>query len=136
MIHLDADIAPDLGRAEDCVDPPAWSDGVRQEVRDWLGGRKPDNVVVTVPCLRTETWVYAALVKRPFADLECNPTVDDYLARIGLQAPSRRGKHRKRVHRYRQTAPKVAARFDRVCGLCAEARRFKTRITQVADERG
>ena len=135
VIHLDADVAPDLDLAKRCVSAARWSNVVRRQVKAWLGGKTPPDVVITVPCLRTETWIHAALVRPPLGNLECNPDVDQSLVRVGLQTYSRRGKNRKKAGRYKQIAPKVASGFDRVRSLCAEAERFKTAVEIIAQKR-
>jgi hypothetical protein len=128
VIHADADIADDLGLAGPCRRPSKYAAAVSRQVRAWCTPPIPKNVIFAVPCLRIETWIYAALAKRSLANLECNPDVDDYLARRGLQS---RGRHRKHTHKYRQAARRVAANFDRVAARCGEARRFQNQLKKI-----
>ncbi|MBU0516091.1 MAG: hypothetical protein KJ621_15115, partial [Proteobacteria bacterium] len=128
VIHVDADIADDLDLRLRCRSAARFAGAVRGRVRSWCRPPIPKNVVFAVPCLRTETWIHAALARRPLANIECNPGVDEALADMGLQS---RGRHRKRTDKYRRASRRVAANFDRVARRCGEARRFQQRLETI-----
>lgn len=132
VIHVDADIADDLNLHLRCRSAARFAGAVRGQVRGWCRPPIPDNVVFAVPCLRIETWIHAALARRPLDNLECNPAVDEALADMGLQS---RGRHRKRTEKYRRASRRVAANFDRVAHRCSEARRFQQRLETILHSR-
>jgi hypothetical protein len=76
VVHVDADIAYDkeISRAQTCPTARDTADAVRSTVLGWLGVTRPPNgIVLCVPAMSTEAWVFCALFPsdRMTANIEC-----------------------------------------------------------------
>lgn len=135
VIHLDASIAhnPAINLERPCPPASDTTDALRGLVIQWIGGQLPHNVIVAVPSKTSDAWVCAAFVKGNGL-LECDPEPLERLANVsGLGFQLKRtsdGRIRKPATRQYDIhlAPQVAARFDRVRGICGEAEWFALEV--------
>ncbi|MCD6588466.1 MAG: hypothetical protein J7K88_07940 [Candidatus Fermentibacteraceae bacterium] len=145
IIHLDADVAEkrfsDCGLDSPglpCVSPcPPSGDTVKKLknlLKSWMPGNPLDNrTVICIPSVCTEAWVVTALYGKLNPDIlteiECNETVENYLAgkpaRERLIIPSTL---KKRTERYRASAVKISNNWDMVTEHCSEAKKFEDDI--------
>ena len=139
VIHLDADIASEIGIKEKCnpeVENPAEkvAEAMCDEVKSWFGGKLPDNVIITFPAQRTETWMRVGLVKGANPSVECDNNVENILIKRGKLERNEDGKVAKNTSTYRGLAPEVAANLDRITTTCPEAKRFCGKIRNYCPE--
>jgi hypothetical protein len=131
VIQIDASIArrPGIGLERPCPPASDTTDALRELVRQWIGERVPDNVIVAIPSKTTDAWVCASFVGGDDL-LECDPEPLEHLANVGnlgfrLKQTSDGTVKKPSAKRYEiHLAPQVAACFDQVRNVCGEAERF------------
>ncbi len=132
IIHLDADMAGEVGIKKDCPPPNATTDALRQEIRRWFGrtSRIPQSVVFATPSKSTETWIAAAIEEQSNINLECSTEPWRSLIDNGPLRADAQGKPVKDPNTYRVLADKVGPLFlEKVCAKCSEANRFRGDVT-------
>jgi hypothetical protein len=128
VVCVDASIAhrQEINREAPCPPASATTNGLRELVIGWLGGRLPEDVIVAIPSKTTDAWVCAAIVGGDEL-LECDPEPLERLVDAGglgftLKLTSD-GKVRKpSARRYDlHLAPRVAERSARdVESVCSQ----------------
>jgi hypothetical protein len=132
VIHVDADIAGDheIGVEQPCPPASATTDEIRKVVLGWLDSpAMPPKLVLAIPSKSIEAWVLAALAakhNKAVAGIECiaNPALR--LARKPLKfLRTKDGQPKRDQDVYSDIlGPETAARWDKVCAVCTEAKRF------------
>ncbi|MEW6429394.1 MAG: hypothetical protein AB1568_15325 [Thermodesulfobacteriota bacterium] len=145
LLHLDADVAgeryenanitngsADLPCRQPC--PPAADsvDGLRRVVLSWLeldgDTTPPARWVFCNPSLCSETWLITALYRERepgiMIDIECNQTLEHWLA----NRPIREGRFirsgKKQTSAYRNVESLLTNSWDAICNHCTQAGRF------------
>jgi hypothetical protein len=139
VIAVDATIAHNEAINLERPCPPAsdTTDALRDLVVQWMGCQPPPNVIIVVPSKTPDAWVCAALMGGDNL-LECEPepleklvSVQDLYPPFGFRLKRRPdGRAKKPTSKqYRiHLAPRVAAHFDQVRGICGEAERFAREV--------
>jgi hypothetical protein len=135
VIHVDASIAhnPAINLEQPCPPAPDTTNAWRGLVIQWAGGQLPPNAIIAVPSKTSDAWVCAAIAGGDSL-LECDPEPLERLANVsGLGFQLKRtsdGRIKKPTARQYDIhlASQVAARFDRVRGICGEAERFALEV--------
>lgn len=136
IVHVDADIADELGCRHPCPPASDTTDAVRLRVLEWGGEEAvPDRVVLCVPAQSTETWVIAAIdPDSPFndGDNECKDAEAHLCGRMGPNLVRRRSGGRKGYQKapdaFRAMAPTIRSAWALVETACSEAARFSDEL--------
>jgi hypothetical protein len=139
VIHLDADIASKIGIDEKCnpeVINPAEkvTAAMCKEVQSWFGCPLPENIIITFPAQRTETWMRVGLIRGANPSIECDTNVDNILIKRGFLERGDDGKTAKDTSIYQKRAPEIAANFHKITTTCPEAKRFCGKIRNYCPE--
>ena len=141
VIAMDLDVAIEAG----IENPPKKlgvyeSSRLRDKMKTWLTTKRrptlPTAVVLSTPVMAVEAWIVAAIFPRGSGPEKIKDPAD-WLAKKKKLRRSSNGKAWKELHRYRDFAPIVAQRLERVRRDCAEAdrtaRAIETRRAECGD---
>jgi hypothetical protein len=135
VVAVDIDIAIEAG----ITDPPNdignyETTRMRTTIGEWLKTptrqKLPSAIVVSTPVMALEAWIIAALFPRQSSPDQIINPAQWLVQRQKLRSSPTDGSPWKELHRYREFAPKVAAKIRKVRGRCAEAERTCTLIEQ------
>ena len=131
VIHVDADIAHDrrLDLLKPCPPATDTANAVRAKILKWLGtASTPDGVVLCVPAMATEAWVFCALFPEDqlTEDIECRR---DPAALLTGKKPKLVAKKRRRyvknLDAYKKALPRITTGWKQpIPHLCQEGARF------------
>jgi hypothetical protein len=132
LVQVDADVAGDaeIGVEKACPPARATTDALRKVMLQWLGpDAPPRKLVLVVPSKSTEAWVLAALASErneAIPGIECLPEPARWLTRRPYKVlGTKDGEPKEDQDVYADIlGPRTAARWDRVCEACPEARRL------------
>jgi len=140
IVHVDADIADELGCRHPCPPASDTTDAVRLRVLEWAGEEAvPGGVELCMPAQSTETWVVAALAPDSAfndGDNECKDAEAFLCGRRGPKLVRRRSGSRKGYQKntgaFQAVAPAIRASWPRVEATSSEAARFSEELRAAA----
>lgn len=148
IVQVDADVAsdPTIHRARPCPPPTGSADGVRSLVLGWLGVQAlPDQVVLCVPSMASETWALVALLPQHSANVPCDPASiagqciecrTDIKAILRARSKAvgaklvtlKQGTLKNHAPAYRRVQDRITEGWQTVVASCTEARRFDAEL--------
>jgi hypothetical protein len=135
VIHVDADIASQLGVDLPCPPAEKICETVAHTVKRWLRKRPPAQIVIAVPAMKIETWLCVALLRSTNPNIECEPRPELYLVKRKLLPKDEHGQPVKDLSVYRELAPTVAKKLQTIRQVCGEADRFATRVEKICQRK-
>jgi len=144
ILQVDADVAAEdeIGLARPCPPPADSADEVRTLILEWLGMQElPEQVVLCVPSMASETWALVALLPGHAANIPCDPAPSQgpciecrtdikslLRARskdVGAKLVTLKdGKLKNHAPAYRSVEGRITAGWDTVRDTCTQAARF------------
>ena len=144
IVQVDADVAAESenNRARPCPPPTDGADEVRALIFEWLDVQAlPDQVVLCVPSMASETWALVALLPDHEANVSCDPVLNEgqciecrtdiksiLRARsknVGAKlVTQKQGKLKNHAPAYRRVQDRITQGWQGVVASCSEAARF------------
>jgi len=140
IVQVDADVATELECASPCPPPETTTTALREVVMGWLGlNVLPDDVVLCVPSMASETWALVAIFpgaaevvpcEPPPADgqcIECRTDIKSCLRVLGKRLRPKLvegGELKNNARGYEQQAKAITTGWPRVLTACGQAARF------------
>ena len=111
--------------------PSGYEEHLEQLINIWLGNcPNNENILITIPCDSTDTWIVAAYQDYGNVEEIKNPW-ESVIARKKEYHGIRISGNKKRASVYSQLLPRLCQQWERVVEQCYSARRFDDKVKRI-----
>jgi hypothetical protein len=129
VVHVDCSMADKVDAERPCPPATDTSGSLRQIIgTSWINHSPvPSFLLIACPAQCHESWIVATLDPpyKNLANIECDKTVENELARLRLLRRNSKGEVKKQAVRYQPLAEREGQMFDLVCERCGTAAEFR-----------